>query len=721
MNNLRLLSAFLFSLALFSQQQIPTFDGVITADEWENAQQFSIDYEINPGDNSPAPHKTEAYILYSSTDLYVGFVAYADMNNLRSSIRNRDEGFQDDNVQIGIDTYGDGRYMILLGANPEGNQIDGKLLPDNEDDYDVNFESKASKHADSYHVELKIPFNVLPFIKQDEMKWKVVFVRTTYTDDARSQSINFKLDRDRPCFICQTPTEITLKNIVSKNRVNLLPYVFGGLSGNKDTGDFSFGKLQKNAGLSGLFDLNSVTSFEFALNPDFSQVEADVSQVNANTTFALFFPERRPYFNEGNEIINSNLNTVYTRTINDPLASTKLIHQGDKQRVYWLTAYDQASPYLIAGENGSYSGEGGKAFSNILSYQRTFDQGSYIGLLSTNRAFKEGGNGHAFGVNGLLRFAKLYSLNFEINASFIKEPKKDWIDSEDKIRGKTVALDGDKKRGNAVLIELDRNTRNWNTNFNFVSYSPEYEAPLGFVTQNSIHSAEISHSYSYFPEDKEGIIQQLQINVGSEITFNYNNLRKYFDVFNNTFIQWKGNLRTGINFIHVINEEFTGFVGRNMTEISMFNGFSPSEKVNLRAFVSLSESLRYDEDDPSVGNALFVGTFNNFQLSPKLRLSPSLRYSELRSKADRSLYFKGYIGRINANYQFNQNLSFRLIGEYNDFDKAFFVQPLLKWNPNPFTIFYIGGTNGYSRIESQRNFQISDSQLYFKFQYLFDL
>ena len=192
------------------------------------------------------------------------------MNNLRSSIRNRDEGFQDDNVQIGIDTYGDGRYMILLGSNPEGNQIDGKLLPDNEDDYDVNFESKASKHADSYHVELKIPFNVLPFIKQDEMKWKVVFVRTTYTDDARSQSINFKLDRDRPYFICQTPTEITLKNIVSKNRVNLLPYVFGGLSGNKDTGDFSFGKLQKNAGLSGLFDLNSVTSFEFALNPDFS-------------------------------------------------------------------------------------------------------------------------------------------------------------------------------------------------------------------------------------------------------------------------------------------------------------------------------------------------------------------------------------------------------------------------------------------------------------------
>ena len=122
---------------LFAQNNIPVFDRVVSPEEWENAQDFTIDYEINPGDNSPAPHKTSVYILYSSTDLYVGFVAQADMSNLRSSIRNRDEGFQYDNVQIGIDTYGDGRYMILLGANPEGNQIDGKLLPDDEDDYEM--------------------------------------------------------------------------------------------------------------------------------------------------------------------------------------------------------------------------------------------------------------------------------------------------------------------------------------------------------------------------------------------------------------------------------------------------------------------------------------------------------------------------------------------------------------------------------------------------------
>lgn len=55
------------------------------------------------------------------------------MNDLRSSISNRDEGWQDDNVMIGFNTYGDGRYMIALGSNPEGNQIDLKILPNGDD------------------------------------------------------------------------------------------------------------------------------------------------------------------------------------------------------------------------------------------------------------------------------------------------------------------------------------------------------------------------------------------------------------------------------------------------------------------------------------------------------------------------------------------------------------------------------------------------------------
>jgi len=235
---------FFLPFYLIAQNTPPSFDGVVSAEEWQEAEKFEINYEIDPGNNVPSPHLTEVFITHTETDLYVGFIAYADMENLRSSVRNRDEGFQDDNVLIGIDTYGDGRYMVTLGANPEGNQLDLKFLSTGQDDvsYDVNFDSKASKHQDSYHVELKIPFSVLQFKQAPELKWKIMLYRSTFTENNRSQNINFPIDLNNPCLPCQTPTEITLRSIKSKNRVNLLPYVYGGLEGTTPEGSLDYGK-----------------------------------------------------------------------------------------------------------------------------------------------------------------------------------------------------------------------------------------------------------------------------------------------------------------------------------------------------------------------------------------------------------------------------------------------------------------------------------------------
>ena len=711
----------LFPLFIQAQKVLPEFDGIVSPEEWEGAETFKINYEIDPGNNVPSPHLTEVFITYSETDLYVGFIAYADMTNLRSSVRNRDEGYRDDNVLIGIDTYGDGRYMVSLGANPEGNQLDLKLLSTGQDDvsYDVNFDSKASKHKDSYHVELKIPFSVLQFKQAPELKWKIMLYRSTFTENNRSQNINFPIDLNNPCLPCQTPTELTLQNIKSKNRVNLLPYVYGGLEGTTPEGTLDYGKPNGTVGLSGLFDLNNITSLEYAINPDFSQVEADVSQITANNTFAIFFQERRPYFNEGNDIIETRLNTVYTRSINKPLLSTKLISQGENQRFYWLTAYDEASPYLIAGENRSYFGEGAASFSNIFRYQRTYEQGTNIGFLTTNRIFKSGGYGHTLGADGRYRFKKSYTASFEFNKSILLEPNTDWIEETDRIRDKNTQLDGEKLNGDALYFSLQRNTKHWNTELEYEQYSPHFQTPLGFVTQNSVRFLDIFHGYQHF-FDKEDFVKQLGIYVGSEINYNYDNFRKLLDFGTAMYIQLSGNIESEISYNYVINEEFEGFIGENMPEFSIFASYNPSEAVRLGVFTRVGEALRYDSDNPAVGDNFFIGTFNNFQLTPKLRISPSLRYSQLKNKEDGSLYFSGFIARSTINYQFNPNFSFRLIGEFNDFDKVFFLQPLLKWNPNPFTIFYIGGTNGYSRIEEGNRYGIENSQLYVKFQYLFD-
>ena len=716
------LSLLFLPFSTIAQNPAPTFDGIVSEEEWKDSKSFDINYEINPGNNVPSPHLTKAFITYTETDLYVGFIAYADMETLRSSIRNRDEGFRDDNVFIGIDTYGDGRYMVGLGANPEGNQLDVKLLSTGNDDisYDVNFESKASKHDDSYHIELKIPFSVLQFKQAPKMEWNILLYRSTFTENNRSQNINFPIDLNNPCLPCQATTSIQLENIKSKNRVNLLPYVYSGLDGTTDNNKLSYGKPTGTVGLSGLFDLNNITSLEYAINPDFSQVEADVSRITANNTFAIFFRERRPYFNEGNDIIDTKLNTVYTRSINKPLLSTKMISQGEKQRFYWLSAYDEASPYLIAAENRSYFGEGKASYSNIFRYQRTYDQGTNIGFLTTNRIFKDGGYGHTIGVDARYRFKKSYTASFEFNKSILLEPQADWIEENDQILDKNIQLDGETLNGDALYFSLQRNTKHWNTEIEYEQYSPHYQTPLGFVTQNSIRLLDISHGYQHF-FDKENFVKQLGIYAGTEFNYNYANLRKLLDFGTAMYVQLSGNVDSEISFNYIVNEEFEGFNAKDMSQFSGFVSYSPSETVRLGMFSEVGESIRYDADNPAIGNSFFIGTFNNFQITPKLRFSPTLRYSQLKNKDDQSLYFSGYIARANLNYQFNPNLSFRIIGEFNDFDKSFFLQPLLKWNSNPFTIFYIGGTNGYSQIDTQNRYSIENSQLYLKFQYLFDL
>src|SRR6056300_617714 len=693
-----------------------TFDGVVETEEWSESQRFEIAFEFNPGDNVPSPYRTEAYVTYDEEYLLVGFVASADMKTLRSSIRNRDEAWVDDFVFFGVDTYSDGRYMINFGSNPEGSQLDMKIDSNGNDDesYDVNYFTKTSKHSDAYHIEMMIPFNVLQFEAKPMMDWKVVFYRSTYSGDNRSQNLNFAIDRENPCLICQTPASIRIENIEKKNRTTLLPNIFSGTEGLRNEDRLEYGELRTNFGLSGLFDINNTTSLEFAINPDFSQVEADVTQIAINNTFAIQYPERRPYFNEGNDLIQSNLETVYTRAINKPLFSTKLINQGRRQRYYWLTALDENSPYLVAGENESYFGQGGSSFANIFRFQRTFEGGSNLGFLTTNRFYNEGGHGNTFSFDGLFRIKKSYTLGFELNGTDALEPIADWIDSDDLIDGRTVRLDGERNRGHAALVFLGRSSEHWNTDLFYAQSSPWYATPLGFATQNNTKTFNFRQGYQLFFEEKSKI-NSLNANVSYRNTANFYGVNKISRLQGQLYMAFDKNVAFEISRRQVFNEEFYGFNATNMAENTLFLRFNPNEKFNFETFISQGDAIYRDRENPTVGKSLFIGSFNNFQLSPKLRISPSLRYSKLAKVDSDELFYEGYIFRANINYQFNRDVSFRLIADKNDFDKTWFLQPLLKYNPNPFTIFFIGGSTGYSLVDPMStDYQTNSNQIYLK-------
>ena len=133
--------------------------------------------------------------------------------------------------------------------------------------------------------------------------------------------------------------------------------------------------------------------------------------------------------------------------------------------------------------------------------------------------------------------------------------------------------------------------------------------------------------------------------------------------------------------------------------------------------------LAYNEEIPDRGHAFNFFASLTYQLSDQFSINPSIRYGQLKRLDTDQFFFKGSISRLTLNYQRNNFLSFRLVGEYNQFADRFFVQPLIKWNPNPATIFYIGGNqNTYWESEDNFNpFRFTESQFYLKFQYLIGL
>ena len=307
-----------------------------------------------------------------------------------------------------------------------------------------------------------------------------------------------------------------------------------------------------------------------------------------------------------------------------------------------------------------------------------------------------------------------------IQEQLMREPQADWIEDQDQIGAFTTNLDGEKLHGDALYLSLSRNTKNWNSSIDFQQYSTHYQKPLGFVTQNSVKTLEAFQGYQHFFKE-DAFFKQLNLGLRSEITYNYDNLRKYLDFGFNVYYQLAINVEGQFSHYHVYNEEFEGFNAKSMDIFNAYLGYNPSELIRLSVFTNFGESLYYDTDNPAVGNKFFIGSSNTFQITPQLTFSSSLRYSQLKNKTDESLYFSGYIARSVVNYQFNNELSFRVIGEFDNFNNTFFYQPLLKWNPNPFTIFYIGGTNGYSELNNSNRFDLENSQLYCKFQYQIDI
>jgi len=129
-------------------------------------------------------------------------------------------------------------------------------------------------------------------------------------------------------------------------------------------------------------------------------------------------------------------------------------------------------------------------------------------------------------------------------------------------------------------------------------------------------------------------------------------------------------------------------------------------------------------DIPEKGSSNSFSLWTRLKVSDRMQVGGSYEKQQMTTLDKKEEYYSGYLTGIRANYQHNKALSFRLLGQYNDFSQTFQLQPLLSYQPSPFTIFYIGSTSNQIAenlsIDSIQESQINDRQLFLKFQYLFN-
>ena len=700
-------------------------DGDLTELEWGQATGTNYFLEIEPGENITPPEKTEVKVTYDDQNLYVAFWAFANPKDIRASFQKRDRAWMDDFVAIFLDTYGDANAGTMIGANPYGIQMDALNNGNGNDDpsFDLVYESKGKITDDGYQVEMAIPFSSLSFPDKEVQEWKVGFYRSL-PREKRSQIVWGGFDRTNPCFLCQMGTLIGIQGIKQRGSFEFLPAIVGSQTAELDQNNtLKKGVAAGEASLGIKYSLSSDRVIELTINPDYSQVEADEEQVDVNTTFALFFPEKRPFFNAGNDLINTWINAIYTRSINNPIASGRMINRGQKNSWYLLSAMDEDSPYIIPGEEQSFSLLGGRSISNIFRFRRTLEEASHFGILATDRRMvNSDGSGSVVGFDTRYKFNKTYQVELQTLFSKTQEPTDSLLVSNETFGdNNTFTFDGESFTGNAFELEFRRETEHWGLETGYDHKTPTFRADNGFISNNNQRRVYLQSFWVYTPDK---LISKIVggFHTGVEYNFEGEKKSRYTAFFGNVVLPRQ--TRLNVNITTIPFNRFKNIDLKNLWDLkvnmnSHFNksfalGGSFSKGVNTVTFL----------DIPEKGSSNSFSLWTRLKVSDRFQVGGTYEKQQMTTLDKKEEYYSGYLAGIRVNYQYNQALSFRLLGQYNDFSQTFQLQPLLSYQPSPFTIFYIGLTsnqvaNGLS-MNSLQESQTSSSQLFIKLQYLFN-
>jgi hypothetical protein len=675
-------------------------DGVLDEAAWAGALTFDLPYEWSPGENVHAPVKTEFLVTYDDQNLYAAWRAFdPDPSTIRAHLMERDAVAsldQDDYVAMTIDTFNDRRRGFQFRVNPLGVQADAIF---SEQDGKENFSfdmiwSSAGRITDSgYVVEIIIPLDQLRFPgTTGEQTWGFN-VERAYPRNVLHRLASASRDRSRSCVLCSVDQITGFANLRPGWNLELSPTLTAVRTESAEilpAARLSTREQEVDPGLSVRWGVTPSMSLNLAVNPDFSQVEADAAQLEVNERFALQYPEKRPFFLEAADIFATPVKAVFTRTIVDLDWGFKVtgkqgrnafgvFHTDDKLNALLFPSNQSSSSVLLPDS----------VEDSVVRYRRDLGAGSMIGALYTGRRGNDYEN-HVFGLDSFLRFNDSDTLKLQALGSRTGYPSgidADFDQAQDSFSGRTYFLD------------YDHLTRSWFWTLSYLDHSPGFRADSGFVPRVDIRDMR-GVLQRQFWGDSDDLYSNINVGVYAKRVEDYRGqlTDQEIELYGNA----SGPLQSRVE-LHM-QRLATFFKGTLYSDLNRIDGelqIQPSGLARLSVFVDYGDAIDFANNQ--LADLIEVTPAAELKLGR--HINTNLKHTFRRLRVDRGELLQAQLSQLRLSYNLNTRIATRVIvqrlaiernqplfsnpAQGHDEDELF-TQALLSYILNAQTVFFLG-------------------------------
>jgi hypothetical protein len=707
-------------------------DGELGDPGWQGARPIDTWWETNPGDSIPPPagHESVAWMAYDDEFLYAAFdFRDPEPPAVSSQLGDHDQiggGRISDYGGIILDPRGEGKVAQMFLANASGVQYDAISSDASGEDSSPDFfwESAAKRNGTGWQLEMRVPFSSIRYGESDPEQWGIMLYRNR-PREFRYQYFTSKLPRDRNCFICSVRPLTGLAGLPTGSHWVAAPFVSASQLERPSDGPGS--PLRSEGGeATGGIDFkwipNPNTVIDATLHPDFSQIESDTAQITTNERFALFFPERRPFFLESVDLFSTTLQAVHTRTFTDPRWGARATGSSERSK-YTLLVGDDEGGGLVVLPGSNFSSFAPQDFDStvVLGRARRELGRSFVSLLYSGREIEDGGHNRVVGPD----FEWRPNGQNTITGQFL------WSDSETPDRPELAEeWDGRQLSGHAFDLWWSRSDAKWDHFVEVKDIADGFRADNGFIPQVgvSVGYAEAGRTWRFeegavrrvrlftywkYKEDQEGLLLERFLVPGFGM-----------DALWNSFVR----VELAQEDLRAVDHVFERRQIRPTLELR-------PGKVFAYFFVSGAFGDEIDFANDRLGDGTTVTVQAEFTPGNHLRLSPLYSRRTLDVTAESGLSGRlvtAEIARLRATWTFNSRAWIRLIGQWIHTERrpelwTFPVErededltgsAVFAYKLNWQTVLYLGYADSRT-LDERYELQPAERQAFFKVSYAF--